>query len=181
MLITEIKNTHFLGLYETRFIERQAAIDTMLELIPTIIATLHELSERNDIMNHPHGFFKDFEPAQWMTESGMLSSFAFNRTNGIFMVREPGIYFMYAQIFFTARHERSGFYIKKNGDNVAQCMTTSHTSGSDVKRNTCFTAAIIHLHEHDKLSIREVDGSRFRDTSFKDSHSFFGLIQLKST
>ncbi|KAG8290420.1 hypothetical protein J6590_081694 [Homalodisca vitripennis] len=85
------------------------------------------------------------------------------------------------EIFFTARHECSGFYIKKNGDNVAQCMTTSHTSGSDVKRNTCFTAAIIHLHEHDKLSIREVDGSRFRDTSFKDSHSFFGLIQLKST
>uniref|UniRef100_A0A1B6J6W8 THD domain-containing protein n=2 Tax=Homalodisca TaxID=139475 RepID=A0A1B6J6W8_9HEMI len=144
-------------------------------------ANLHPHYRGNDIMNHPHGFFKDFEPAQWMTESGMLSSFTFNRTNGIFMVKEPGIYFMYAQIFFTARHERSGFYIKKNGDNVAQCMTTSHTSGSDVKRNTCFTAAIIHLHEHDKLSIREVDGSRFRDTSFKDSHSFFGLIQLKST
>uniref|UniRef100_A0A1B6MSB9 THD domain-containing protein n=2 Tax=Graphocephala atropunctata TaxID=36148 RepID=A0A1B6MSB9_9HEMI len=116
-----------------------------------------------------------------MMESGLLSSFTFNKTSGIFMVKEPGIYFMYAQIFFTSRHERSGFHIKKNGSNVGQCMTTTHSPGSDVKRNTCFTALILHLQEQDSLLITEVDGSKYRDTSFKDSHSYFGLIQLKST
>lgn len=46
-LVPASKKTRLLGLCQTRFIERQDAINTFMELLPAVVATLQELSESN--------------------------------------------------------------------------------------------------------------------------------------
>jgi len=139
-------------------------------------STSHVHYYGNNILYHPHGIFKDWVPSMWMVELNTYRHFPMY-SNGKLSIQMPGIYLVYAQIYYVATHEKCGFHIKHNGDEVAQCMIMS--AGRAVKRNTCYTSVTLHLHKQDLLWISEVEG--FRNTSFKSSHSFFGLIQLRPT
>ncbi|XP_054268807.1 protein eiger [Macrosteles quadrilineatus] len=127
----------------------------------------------NDLLYHPHNLFKDWSPASWMTEEDRR---LFPIQDGKVTIQKSGVYFVYAQIFYSATHNHCGFHINHNDHEVAQCTTS--TAGPGLKRNTCFTALVLRLERQDLLWVKEVEGHR--NTSFRHSHSYFGLIMLGS-
>lgn len=139
----------------------------------------HRHYDGNDRMYHPDGRFKDWVPSNWVTSTGMASYFPLQ--DGKIRVTRAGLYLVYAQIYYADHHDINGFRVYHNDNIVAQCTTMTYSLADSqrvMKRNTCFTSALIYVQASDTISLREVEGERY--TIFEPTKSFVGLVRLHS-
>ncbi|XP_044257428.1 protein eiger [Tribolium madens] len=135
----------------------------------------HENFNGNGHLRHPHTTYVDWVESDWFSKLGMDQYFSFS--DGLLTVKEPGLYFIYAQIFYYDIHDTNGFRVYRNeNETLLQCTTMTHSSERVMKGNTCFTAAANYLNENDKISL--VDLSEARYSLFEPGKSFFGVIKL---
>ncbi|KAJ9592172.1 hypothetical protein L9F63_001288, partial [Diploptera punctata] len=136
----------------------------------------HEHYEGNGKLRHPDGKFMDWTQTNWSRHLG-IRNFVMN--DGEVTVRDSGIYFIYAQIYYVDEHDVNGFRVYVNNNAILHCTTmTVHLPGEHrrPKSNTCHTSSATYLSERDKVSVRDVNGLRY--SLFEPAKSFFGLIKL---
>ncbi|XP_075211081.1 uncharacterized protein LOC142318382 [Lycorma delicatula] len=132
----------------------------------------HDHCKGNNRRYHPGKHLKD-----WELQMGTKSSFEMK--DGILTVKNnPGLYFIYAQVFFYDERDVCGFYVLKNNDIIFQCKITSihENSGNVHKRNSCYSGSLVHLKTGDQLKVLETEENRITD--FEKSKSFFGLFKV---
>ncbi|GFG39251.1 hypothetical protein Cfor_00727, partial [Coptotermes formosanus] len=137
----------------------------------------HTHYQGNGRLRHPDGKFTDWTASSWMQQLGMNRFFQLHE--GIVTVKDSGIYYLYAQIYYVDEHDVNGFRVYLNDTPVLHCTTmTVHSSGEQkrAKSNTCHTSAAVYIATGDKISVRDVDGLRY--SLFEPAKSFFGLIKL---
>uniref|UniRef100_A0A224XMJ4 Putative conserved secreted protein n=1 Tax=Panstrongylus lignarius TaxID=156445 RepID=A0A224XMJ4_9HEMI len=130
--------------------------------------------DANHRMYHPEGVFRNWTPAAWVPHrDGQIVL-----DEETIIVKEPGIYFFYAQIFYANSHDRSGFRVFVNHRPVFQCTTTTRNchGSNHMKWNSCFTGGLIKLAKYDNITLREIEGDRY--TVFEKTKSFFGLFRV---
>ncbi|XP_018578100.1 protein eiger [Anoplophora glabripennis] len=129
----------------------------------------------NGHLKHPQGTFVDWKVSDWATSSGMDSYFTMDE--GILTIKDSGIYFIYAQIYYLDEHDVTGFRVYKNRNTVLlQCTSTVHSRERALIGNTCYTAGAEYLSEGDTITLSDVSTGRY--SLFEPGKSFFGLIKL---
>ncbi|CAH0390893.1 unnamed protein product [Bemisia tabaci] len=128
----------------------------------------------NGHLYHPGGVFRDWEPSPWVRSLSMDKHFHL-KDNGTLMVTKPGLYFVYAQIYYSNAHSLSSYRMYRNNEPVLQCTVEMHNK-PEKTRNTCFAAGLVYLNARDQLSLSEVEGERV--TIFEKTKSFFGLFSI---
>ncbi|XP_025837416.1 protein eiger [Agrilus planipennis] len=134
----------------------------------------HENFRGNGHLRHPNQIFADWKESDWVKPLGMNEKFDF--MNGYLKIKENGLYFVYAQIYYLDEHDTNGFHVHKNRDAILQCTVMTHTVSTVTKGNTCYTAGVEYLREGDEISIRDVGSHRY--SLFEPGKSFFGVIKL---
>ena len=97
--------------------------------------------------------------------------------HGVLTVREPGLYYVYAQICYNNNYVRNGFTIFHGDKEFLQCLHNSHAS-SDALINTCHTSGLIYLRYNEQIHIRDLHMNRLTFLSDKSNRSFFGLMKV---
>ncbi|KAL3289348.1 hypothetical protein HHI36_022785 [Cryptolaemus montrouzieri] len=134
----------------------------------------HSNFNGNGHLRHPKKTFVDWKESDWVESIGTGNGFDIN--NGIVSIKESGLYFVYAQIYYLDEHDMNGYRVHKNSDIFLQCTTTSHSSERMMKGNTCYTAGVTYFDTNDAISISDITDGRY--SLFEPGKSFFGLIKL---
>ncbi|GLV41696.1 eiger [Carabus blaptoides fortunei] len=135
----------------------------------------HQHYKNNGHLAHPEGRYVDWAPSNWVQTLGMDRHFQMN--NGVLTIKDAGLYFVYAQIFYQDEHDTNGYKIVQNDrELIAQCTTMTHSERPVSKSNTCYTATVHYLAENDRVSLKDVENLRY--SLFEDGKSFFGLLYL---
>lgn len=101
----------------------------------------------------------------------------FQVENGKLIIRQTGMYYVYAQICYNNTHDHNGYVIFHGHKPFLQCLITVPTNVS-VKIHTCHTSGLIYLQANEHLHLR--DFHRERSAILKDSNnrSYFGIIKI---
>ncbi|XP_014256136.1 protein eiger [Cimex lectularius] len=137
----------------------------------------HRHYDSNHRMYHPNGVIREWTKAAWVPNSYLDPTLYFD--NGeVKLTDYPGLYYVYAQVFYADPHDTTGFRIYVNDEVVMQCTITAHGvhRSGEAKRNSCYTGGLVKLNVDDKISIKEVEGTRY--TIFEHTKSFFGLFRV---
>ncbi|XP_071441279.1 protein eiger [Hetaerina americana] len=127
----------------------------------------------NGRLRHPDGIFRDWRMKEW---SGRFNrQHRLQENDGTLSIRESGIYFVYAQVYYLDDHDINGFLVLVNETPVLQCTTMTH-GGVGTKANTCFTGGMVELHAGDTVLLRDVEALRY--SIFEPEKSFFGLFRV---
>ncbi|KAI5754396.1 hypothetical protein M8J77_008264 [Diaphorina citri] len=127
----------------------------------------------NGHLKHPRGKMEGWKinPKIPMDEEN------FNlRADGTLQVKQPGLYFVYAQIFYTNNSTQedvsiiSGFDILLNGTPTMKCVSTG------LPPRSCYTGGLVSMVGNDELSVNEVILGRW--TVFEPTRSFFGAFKI---
>ncbi|KAF6213439.1 hypothetical protein GE061_011158 [Apolygus lucorum] len=133
---------------------------------------------------YQNGVIGEWEPAEWMRDLDMTSKFYLDSSrNGISIKEESqGLYFVYAQVFYADQHDTAGFGIYVNHENVFQCTVTSlhqaETHRHKTKSNSCYTGGLVKLTRGDKVTLREIEGTRL--TVMHAPKSFLGMYRVQA-
>ncbi|XP_014283620.1 uncharacterized protein egr [Halyomorpha halys] len=137
--------------------------------------------DANHRMCHVRGIFKDWAPSLW---SGIDVRSTFKMKDGeVSLLKSPGIYYFYSQIFYADNHDISGYRVYVNGEPVFQCMITNLHHEDWIpgrityKKNSCYTGGLLYLDVGDHVSIKEIDNLE-RYSMFKPYKSYFGLFKV---
>ncbi|KAJ8980581.1 hypothetical protein NQ317_018708 [Molorchus minor] len=128
----------------------------------------------NGHLRHPQPTFVDWKISDWVSPANMDTHFTMDE--GVLTIKEPGIYFIYAQIYYLDEHDTIGFRVHKNRDTILQCTITAHSAERRLKGNTCYTAGMEYLSEGDTVSLADVTNGRY--SLFEPGKSFFGLVKF---
>ncbi|XP_065368540.1 protein eiger isoform X2 [Calliphora vicina] len=101
----------------------------------------------------------------------------FDVEKGVITVREPGLYYVYAQICYNNDHPKNGFAIFHGNKGFLQCLQSSPPSIATLI-NTCHTSGLILLRQNERLHIRDFHSDRSTYLSEKSDRSYFGLIKI---
>ncbi|RZF38148.1 hypothetical protein LSTR_LSTR005509 [Laodelphax striatellus] len=121
---------------------------------------------------HPGGIIKD-----WNTI--FTSSSTLNIREGKLTVNSAGLYFVYAQVFYSNAHDVNSFRIIHNDQSIMQCTTYTNHNTNSAPRYSCFTGALAYLADGDSLYVRDVEERRH--TLFEKTKTFFGLFKVGNT
>ncbi|XP_022196794.2 protein eiger [Nilaparvata lugens] len=135
----------------------------------------HHLRHYCDINHrryHPGGVIQD-----WNTI--FSSSSALNMREGKLTVNNAGLYFVYAQVFYSNAHDVNSFRIIHNEQSIMQCTTYTNHNTNSAPRYSCFTGALAYLAEGDHLYVRDIEERRH--TLFERTKTFFGLFKVGNT
>ncbi|XP_060515867.1 uncharacterized protein LOC132695570 [Cylas formicarius] len=135
---------------------------------------LHDHYKGNGHIRHLQRTFMDWKPSYWVNKAGMDNHFDFDA--GTITIKESGLYFIYAQIYYLDEHDRNGYAIEKNNQKLLMCTVAAHSEQRLTKGNTCYTAGVDYVAEGDTINI--VDLSHDRYSIFDTGKSFFGLVKL---
>ncbi|XP_060849582.1 protein eiger [Rhopalosiphum padi] len=126
----------------------------------------------NGRLRHPDGDFRDWNQHIWEVPLNSANHLTMN--NGKVEILKPGLYFVYAQIYYSDKHDINGYYVMKNEEKVLGCTSTRYqdTQSSD----SCYTGGLIYFNANDNLSIRGLDSERF--IILDPVKSFFGLFRI---
>lgn len=111
-------------------------------------------------------------PHPWARTLGMDRAFELN--HGVLTVKEGGLYFVYAQIYYDNRFDRNGFVVYHNVEPFLQCAVFVPTN--TVKSHTCYTSGVIYLEGNEELHLRDIHQDRV--VMLTNAKSFFGVIRL---
>jgi len=122
------------------------------------------------------GKFRHWKLARWGKKMHLENEFPIN--NGTIQVKQPGIYYIYAQINYLDEHDVNAFQVLLNDDPFLLCTVMTHTGRSHTisKANTCYTGGVTFMEANDEISIRDLEVGRH--SVIRPAHTFFGLIQL---
>ncbi|XP_066138757.1 uncharacterized protein egr [Euwallacea fornicatus] len=134
----------------------------------------HDNFNGNGHLRHPHRTFVDWKPSLWVERSGMMTHFEFD--NGYLTIKEPGMYFVYAQIYYLDEHDSNGYRVFINNNAILQCTVQIHSGVGVQKGNTCYTAGVEYIGENDRISLEDIFGNHY--TVFEQGRSFFGVVKL---
>uniref|UniRef100_A0A8D9AKR9 Protein eiger n=1 Tax=Cacopsylla melanoneura TaxID=428564 RepID=A0A8D9AKR9_9HEMI len=138
--------------------------------------------DANHRMYHPKGHIKDWNvDSRTIMDDKSNHDQYFKLENGHLKVKQGGLYFVYAQIFYSTKEDTSGFNVYVNDNVVMRCITTGVSTDQiggvhSTAPNSCYTAGLVRIQPNDNLSIKEMQGERF--TVFEPTRSFFGLFKL---
>lgn len=126
----------------------------------------------NGRLKHPDGDFRDWTQYIWGLNTNNANHLTMK--NGKVEVLKPGLYFVYAQIYYSDKHDINGYYVMKNEEKILGCTSTRHqdTQSSD----SCYTGGLIYFNSNDNLSIKGLDSERF--IILDPVKSFFGLFRI---
>ncbi|XP_057661736.1 protein eiger [Diorhabda carinulata] len=128
----------------------------------------------NGHLRHPQSRFIDWKASDWVQSLGMEDHF--NLNNGYLTIKNPGLYFIYSQVYYLDEHDTTGYKVMKNNQGILQCTLTVHSVERRLKGNTCFTAGVEYFAANDKLSIEDITEGML--SKFEVGKSFFGVIKL---
>lgn len=128
----------------------------------------------NGHLRHPQSRFIDWKASDWVRSLGMEDHF--NLNNGYLTIKDPGLYFIYSQVYYLDEHDTTGYKVMKNNQGILQCTLTVHSVERRLKGNTCFTAGVEYFAANDKLSIEDITEGML--SKFEVGKSFFGVIKL---
>lgn len=135
----------------------------------------HNHYDGNFHLRHPTGEYEDWKPSMWFDELNMNRHFAL--MNGEIKVHTPGLYFVYAQIFYSDRSDVNGYEVLLNRHAVLQCITsTISLRNVTSKSNTCYTGGVIKCDAGDKISVRTVDPDI--RVMLEATRSFVGMFKI---
>ena len=121
------------------------------------------------------GVFQNWELARWAKRMRLGNNFQLS-SEGSVVVKQAGVYYVYAQINYLDEHDVNAFQVMVNNDPYLLCTTMTHTGHSVSKANTCYTGGVVFLESDDKISVRDLETGR--KSVIRAAHTFFGLIQL---
>ncbi|KAM7345843.1 TNF superfamily member 12 eiger isoform 2-T5 [Cochliomyia hominivorax] len=101
----------------------------------------------------------------------------FHVDHGVVTVREPGLYYVYAQICYNNNYPKNGFTIFHGEKEFLQCLLNTHNSNISLI-NTCHTSGLIYLRHNEHIHIRDFHSNRLTYLSDKSDRSYFGLIKI---
>uniref|UniRef100_A0A182IQQ5 THD domain-containing protein n=1 Tax=Anopheles atroparvus TaxID=41427 RepID=A0A182IQQ5_ANOAO len=105
--------------------------------------------------------------------SHAIESNVFRLENDALIVREPGLYYVYAQVMYDNKGEKNGFNVKIKDQIHLSC--TVHTNSGYT--NTCFTAGLAKIDEADtSIVIYDIENSR--PHVMLPEKTFFGAFKV---
>ncbi|XP_050422944.1 protein eiger [Adelges cooleyi] len=125
----------------------------------------------NGRLRHPDGDFKDWTPYIWDTNINNGNNFQMK--NGKIEILKSGLYYIYAQVYYSDQHDINGYYIMKNDDKALGCTTTRHR---ETQSDSCYTGGLTYLNTKDIVSIKGIDSERY--IILDPYRSFFGLFKI---
>ncbi|XP_075169266.1 TNF superfamily member 12 eiger isoform X2 [Haematobia irritans] len=112
----------------------------------------------------------------WTNERDSLDSF-FHIENGALIVREPGLYYVYAQVCYNNHYSQNGFIIFHGHKPFLQCLSHINTNNNSFI-NTCHTSGLIYLKRDEHIHIRDFHADRKSHLEDGNNRSYFGLIKI---
>ncbi|GAB0094243.1 hypothetical protein DMENIID0001_095040 [Sergentomyia squamirostris] len=137
-------------------------------------ANLHNHHKINEKLKHHRGAYSYWSPANWASNYGMENYFVMK--NGTVTVKEPGLYLIYAQIYYDDEHDKNGFVVKHNNEDLLLCNVMTHSERAVLKSNTCHTSGVALLRADDQIEVADIGSSRY--SLFRPTTSFFGLAKI---
>lgn len=128
----------------------------------------------NGHLQHRNPTYVDWIANEWVQTTNMDKHFEVN--DGTVKVKENGLYFVYAQIFYLDEHDTNGYRVYKNKEVFLQCTTMTHSTERIVKGNTCYTGGLVVLSDGDEVNVQDLGTGRY--SIFEPGKSFFGLIKI---
>ncbi|KAB0801163.1 hypothetical protein PPYR_05517 [Photinus pyralis] len=128
----------------------------------------------NGHLQHTNPTYVDWTANEWVHTANMDKHFEVN--GGTVKVKENGLYFVYAQIFYLDEHDTNGYRVYKNKEVFLQCTTMTHSTERIVKGNTCYTGGLVVLSDGDEVNVQDLGTGRY--SIFEPGKSFFGLIKI---
>ncbi|XP_050314793.1 uncharacterized protein LOC126749159 [Anthonomus grandis grandis] len=128
----------------------------------------------NGHLRHLHEVFVDWRLSHWVEKTDMLSHFGYH--SGYLTIKEPGLYLVYAQIYYLDVHDQNGYKVFKNSEGILQCTVQIHSRNQKLKGNTCFTMGVEHMSRGDRISIKDITQDHY--SCFQPGKSFFGAVKL---
>lgn len=101
----------------------------------------------------------------------------FHVESGVLTIREPGLYYVYAQVCYNNTHDHNGFVIFHGQRPFLQCLQTVPTNIS-LKIHTCHTSGLIFLKTYEKLHLRDFHSDRNAVLKESNNRSYFGLMRI---
>lgn len=101
----------------------------------------------------------------------------FHVEHGVVTVREPGLYYVYAQICYNSSFAQNGFAIFHGDKSFLQCVVHNINHGETLI-NTCHTSGLIYLHRNEHIHIRDFHKERVTYLREKSDRSYFGIIKI---
>ncbi|XP_073846914.1 TNF superfamily member 12 eiger [Musca autumnalis] len=112
----------------------------------------------------------------WTNERETLDTY-FQVENGVLTVREPGLYYVYAQVCYHNHHNQNGFIIFHGHKPFLQCLSHILTNNNSVI-NTCHTSGLIYLKRDEQIHIQDFHTDRKTHLQEENNRSYFGLIKI---
>ncbi|XP_044741791.1 protein eiger [Chrysoperla carnea] len=93
------------------------------------------------------------------------------------VIKNTGIYFIYAQLYYYHPKNLSGFSVLRNQvSNLMTCAVSLHgTKQMDNRTNSCYVATVAHLNAGDILQIQDHHTAK---CIFQDDKTYFGIFKL---
>lgn len=131
------------------------------------IVKQHVPGVRHHNKRHTHWTSKDD------AKGHAIDSSSFRFEDDQLIVREPGLYYVYAQITYDNDHDKNGFKVVVKDKTHLSC--TVHSRGSNT--NTCFTAGLVKVENAEmRILIEDVDPNRTH--VMYPEKTFFGAFKV---
>lgn len=139
---------------------------------PIITLAHFGASDSNTTTQHDHlsrGQHLDWTPASWMDKLGLNSKYSLER--GTVTVKEPGLYYLYAQVLYESGRSGAGFQILVDDVPVLECQLPAMRPAP-----TCLTGGLSYLPQNGQVRVQDLDDNL--TTVRRQQNTFFGMIKL---
>lgn len=123
----------------------------------------------NNTMEDNSLVHRSWSPAPWMDKLGLNKKYQLSL--GTVTVKEPGLYYIYAQVLYNNGRYGTGYQIMVDGIPVMEC-----TLAPLEPTNSCHTSGVSYLPRNAAVVIRDLE--RYMTPVIREEASFFGLVKL---
>uniref|UniRef100_A0A182N7J0 THD domain-containing protein n=1 Tax=Anopheles dirus TaxID=7168 RepID=A0A182N7J0_9DIPT len=129
------------------------------------------------VKHSPNGVHRNTRHRDWVTKDNAskqaIASRTFSFDGEELTIREPGLYYVYAQVTYDNVHSMNGFKVMVGGQKHISC--TVHAQGENT--NACFTAGIAEIASPDtRIHVEDIDHSR--NHIMYSEKTFFGVFKI---
>ncbi|XP_045124418.1 uncharacterized protein LOC123512225 isoform X2 [Portunus trituberculatus] len=118
---------------------------------------------------HGAGEHLDWTPANWMDKLGLNSKYTLDE--GTVTVKEPGLYYLYAQVLYESGRSGAGYQILVDDIPILECQLPALRPAP-----TCLTSGLSFLPRNAKVRVRDLMSNLV--TVRRHQNTFFGLVKL---
>ncbi|CAL4091270.1 unnamed protein product [Meganyctiphanes norvegica] len=133
----------------------------------TALTVAHYVASNNTADDGP--IHKGWSSSPWMDKLGLNRKYQLSQ--GTVTVKEPGLYYIYAQVLYENSRFGTGFQIVVDGIPVLQC-----TLAPSQPANSCHTSGATYLPRNAQVLIQDLEN--YTTPVVREENSFFGLIKL---